>query len=146
VTASIVVACGGNASPTAESATSGANTGLVEDSLVTRPNPTFTIDDLVANGYKKSKSFDSETLGGASEAWYGLFTQRDIEVLVNASHDEALTSVVTLAESVITKEAGQTDYLIPVVNRYQAFAVVGNLIMLCERDLDTCTGPIDQLP
>jgi hypothetical protein len=146
VTASILVACGGNASPTAESATSGANTGLVEDSLVTRPNPTFTIDDLVANGYKKSKSFDSETLGGASEAWYGFFTQRDIEVWVNASHDEALTSGVTLAESVITKEAGQTDYLIPVVNRYQAFAVVGNLIMLCARDLDTCTGLIDQLP
>ncbi|MDA0677028.1 MAG: hypothetical protein O2788_03365 [Chloroflexi bacterium] len=145
VLTSIMVACGGSSSSTTELASSGANTGVVEDRLVTRPEATFTMDDLVSHGYKKSKSFDTETLGGASEAWYGFFNQRDIEVWVYGSHEEALNSGVPLAEKVITRDPGQTDYLIPVVNRYPAFAVAGNLIMLCERDLDTCKGLIDQL-
>jgi hypothetical protein len=146
IIASIVVACGGGSSPTAEPASSGANTGVAEDRLVTRPEAIFTMDNLVAHGYKKSKSFDTETLGGASEAWYGFFNQRDIEVWVYESHEEALNAGVPLAEKVITRDPGQTDYLIPVVNRYPAFAVAWNLIMLCERDLDTCEGLIDQLP
>ena len=140
------MACGGDTTSTLEADNSGASTGVLEDRLITRPEAVFTMDDLVTLGYKKSKSFDTSTLGGASEAWYGFFNQRDIEVWVYESHDEALSSGVPLAEKVITKEPGQTDPLIPVVNRYPAFAVAGNLMMLCERDLATCEGLISKLP
>ena len=146
----VIISCGGGdtSRPDGEivGSGSGAGTGVLEDRLTTRSDAMFTMDDLVAHGYKKSKEFDTATLNGASEAWYGFFNQRDIEVWVYASHNEALSSGVPLAESVITREPGQTDPLIPVVNRYPAFAVEGNMLMLCERDLATCKSLIDQLP
>ena len=49
------------------------------------------------------------------------------------------------AEVVIGKKAGQRDYLIPVVNLYPAYAIVGNMVMLCERELATCESLIDAL-
>ena len=49
------------------------------------------------------------------------------------------------AEEVIAKKAGQRDFLIPVVNLYPAYAVVGNTVMLCERQLSTCEALIESL-
>ncbi len=140
------VGCGSDGEDTDSGSSGSGSTGVLEDRVISRADATFTMDDLVAQGYKKSREFDTETLGGASEAWYGFFQQKDIEVWVYASHQEALDSGVPIAETTISKEAGQTDPLIPVVNRYPAFAVVGNLVMLCERELATCEALIEQLP
>ncbi len=120
--------------------------GLQEDRLITNASGTYTMDDLTALGFKKSKQFSTETLPAATDVWYGFFNQKDIEVRVYESHADALEFGVEPAEVAIDKEPGQTDYLIPVVNRYPAFAVVGNMVMLCERQLATCTDLIDQLP
>lgn len=139
----VVIACGSDG--TADAPDSGG-TGVLDDRVFLRADATFSMDDLVALGYKKSREFETETLGGASEAWYGFFEQKDIEVWVFGSHDEALSTGVPIAESVITRDPGQTDFLIPVVNRYPAFAVAGNLILLCERELATCEALIDKLP
>lgn len=139
----IVIACGSDG--TAEAPASGG-TGVINDRVFVREEATFSMDDLVTIGYKKSSEFETETLGGASEAWYGFFEQRDIEVWVYGSHEEALSAGVPIAETVISKDPGQTDPLIPVVNRYPAFAVAGNLVLLCERQLATCESLIDKLP
>ncbi len=120
--------------------------GLLEDRLITNASGTYTMDDLTALGFKKSKQFSTETLPAATDVWYGFFNQKDIEVRVYENHADALEFGVEPAEVAIDKEPGQTDYLIPVVNRYPAFAVVGNMVMLCERQLATCTDLIDQLP
>ena len=120
--------------------------GLQEDRLITNASGTYTMDDLTALGFKKSKQFSTETLPAATDVWYGFFNQKDIEVRVYESHADALEFGVEPAEVAIDKEPGQTDYLIPVVNRYPAFAVAGNMVMLCERQLATCTDLIDQLP
>lgn len=140
------IACGGDSDGGSDAGSNTGGTGVLEDRTFAREDATFTMDDLVALGYKKSKEFETDTLGGASEAWYGFFEQKDIEVWVFGSHDEAVSAGVPIAETVISKEAGQTDFLIPVVNRYPAFAVVGNMVMLCERELATCEALIDKLP
>lgn len=137
------MACGSDGA--AEPPASGGS-GVLEDRAFLRTDATYSMDDLVAQGYKKSRQFETETLGAASEAWYGFFEQKDIEVWVYSSHDEAVTSGVPIAETVISKDPGQTDPLIPVVNRYPAFAVVGNLVMLCERQLATCEALAEKLP
>ena len=124
----------------------GGQAGLLEDRLITKTSEIYTMDDLVAIGFKKSKQFSTETLPAATDVWYGFFNQRDIEVRVYESHEDALEFGVEPAEIAIGKEAGQRDYLIPVVNLYPAFAVVGNMVMLCERQLATCQDLIAELP
>ena len=104
------------------------------------------MDDLVAVGYKKSKQFDVETVPAAQDVWYGFFNRRGIEVRVYTSYDDALELGADPAEEVIGRKAGQYDYLIPVVNLYPAYMVVGNLVGLCERELAVCRGLIDKLP
>ena len=120
--------------------------GLLEDRLITNASKNYTMDDLAAIGFKKSKQFSTETLPRATDIWYGFFNQRDIEVRVYESHEDALEFGVEPAEIAIDFKPGQTDYLIPVVNRYPAFAVVGNMVMLCERQLATCQDLIAELP
>ncbi len=124
----------------------GGQFGLQEDRLIMNASGIYTMDDLVAVGFKKSKQFSTETLPAATDVWYGFFNQKDIEVRVYASHEDALEFGVEPAEVAIDKKPGQTDYLIPVVNRYPAFAVVGNMVMLCERQLATCQDLIAELP
>ncbi|MSQ35456.1 MAG: hypothetical protein EXR57_06595 [Dehalococcoidia bacterium] len=62
------------------------------------------------------------------------------------SHADALLHGVRPAEQAVARKPGQTDYLIPVVNRYFAYAVVGNLVLLCERGLADCEALIAKLP
>ena len=137
-------ACGSDDEASQPNNTGG--TGVLEDRVIARTDSVFSMDDLVAQGYKKSKAFDTETLGGASEAWYGFFDQQDIEVRFYSSHADALELGVESAEEVIGITAGQRDYLIPVVNLYPAYAVVGNTVMLCERQISTCEALIAALP
>jgi hypothetical protein len=113
--------------------------------LITRPGAIYTIDDLVAVGYKKNKQFEVDQVPGANDIWYGFFQQKDIEVRFYDSHASALEFGVEPAEEVIAKKAGQRDFLIPVVNLYPAYAVVGNTVMLCERQLSTCEALIESL-
>ena len=113
--------------------------------LITRPGAMYTIDDLVAVGYKKNKQFEVDQVPGANDIWYGFFQQKDIEVRFYDSHASALEFGVEPAEEVIAKKAGQRDFLIPVVNLYPAYAVVGNTVMLCERQLSTCEALIESL-
>lgn len=142
VLALAAVACGSGDGPAA------GDVGVPDEEglrLITNPDATYTLDDLVAVGYKKNKQFDVETVPGAIDIWYGFFNQQDIEVRFYESHDDALEKGVESAEEVIGVTAGQRDYLIPVVNLYPAYAVVGNTVMLCERQLSTCQALIDAL-
>jgi hypothetical protein len=148
--ATALAACGSSGSPAAsgdepEIRDAGGQSGLLEDRLIANPTGSYTMDDLVAIGYKKSKQFETDTLPNALDVWYGFFNKKDIEVRVYDSHQDALEFGIEPAEGSIEKEAGQTDYLIPVVNRYPAYAVFGNLVLLCERELGTCEALIDKL-
>ena len=113
--------------------------------LITNSDGFYVIGDLEAVGYKKNKQFDVDTVPGAIDIWYGFFQKRDIEVRFYKSHEAAIEFGVDLAEAVIARTAGQRDPLIPVVNLYPAYAVVGNMVMLCERELSTCDALVEFL-
>ena len=48
-------------------------------------------------------------------------------------------------EQAVNKKPGQTDYLIPRVNRYHAYVIIGNLMLLCETEILDCQKLIDKL-
>ena len=126
----------------------GLTTNAVDDEglrLITNSDGFYVIGDLEAVGYKKNKRFDVDTVPGAIDIWYGFFQKRDIEVRFYKSHEDAIEFGVDLAEAVIARTAGQRDPLIPVVNLYPAYAVVGNMVMLCERELSTCDALVELL-
>lgn len=146
--ATITVVAGCGASESDAGSVEGNKTGTVDEEglrLITQPDAVYTVDDLTAVGYKKNRQFGAETVPGALDIWYGFFDQRDIEVRFYESHTVALDVGVGPAEVIIVRTAGQRDPLIPVVNLYPAYAVAGNTVMLCERQLATCEALIAAL-
>ena len=149
--ATVLAGCGSSGSPATsgdepEIRDAGGQSGLLEDRLIANPTGSYTMDDLVAIGYKKSRQFETDTLPNALDVWYGFFNKKDIEVRVYDSHQDALEFGIEPAERSIEKNAGAE--LIggkAFIARYPAYAVFGNLVLLCERELVTCEALIDKL-
>lgn len=122
-----------------------------ELSLVVRPGRVYAVEDVVAAGWKRSKEFSTETVPHSTEIWYGFFNRKDIEVRVYASHDDALEHGVPLAEEAVARIGAQRgawnllDFGGASIAKYQAYAVAGNLVMLCETELAVCEGLIEQM-
>jgi hypothetical protein len=64
----IVVACGGSDSPSIPGDTTDVDAGssLTEDRLISNPSGSYSMDDLVSVGFKKSKQFETDTLPARS--------------------------------------------------------------------------------
>ncbi len=140
-----VIACG------SDSVASGPASGqAVEGPAIVRADDTFTLDSVVSAGWKKSKQLSAELLQGTDEVWYGFFQQKDIEIRFYASHEEAVALGVDPAEEAIGKpaqsaEAGGKLDQSRARTGYDAFVIVGNLVMLCELEVATCEALISQL-
>jgi len=156
----LVAGCGSpEETPTPAAGTAGeAPTATVERaagdlSVIVRPDRVYTIDDVVAAGWKKSKQFSTETVPQSTDIWYGFFSRKDIEVRVYASHADALEHGVAPAEEAVARigqqggggGAGLLDFGGASIAKYQAYAVAGNLVMLCETELAVCEGLIEQM-
>ena len=126
---------------------------LAKVSTIVLTDRTFTFDDYVAAGWKKSKQFSTETVPGSEDIWYGFFNQKDIEVRFYATHEDAVTLGAESAAGAIDQSfraggqfgssnrgAGSSA-----VTKYKAYAVVGNTVMLCELDIATCVVLADAL-
>ena len=69
---SLLIACGSgsdSADDVAAPATE-ADDALAEVSKILAPEQSFTFDDYVAAGWKKSKQYDTETVPQATDIWY----------------------------------------------------------------------------
>ncbi len=139
----VIIACGSGDEVVTDVSDPEACIGNLECSLIANPDGIYSIDDLVAVGYKKSRQFETATLPMAQEAWYGFFNQRDIEVWVYESHEQALEFGVEPAEVAISKRRGQLGGFVQA--RYPAYAVYGNLVMLCQIELATCEALIAEI-
>ncbi len=149
---SLAVACGstdeGAAAPAPE-----VDDALNEVSRIFSPNKSLTFDDYVAAGWKKSKQYDTETVPEATDIWYGFFNSKNIEIRFYPSHEIAKTAGFENASSAIDqsfREGGQYGASnrgagSTAVTKYQAFAVVGNTVMLCEQSIETCIALADIL-
>jgi hypothetical protein len=141
------VACGSSIGD--ESVSSVEETG--DGVQITLPDGVFTADDVAAVGWKKSKELSSETLPGATSAWYGFYQQRDVEVRVYESQSEAISLGQELADtatgrrkpSSMIDSGAITNAQTNTRTSYLTYAIVGNLIMLCEIKIEDCQSLLD---
>ncbi len=113
-------------------------------SLIIESSTIYSIEDLTNAGWKKDREFDNSEYPETVEIAYGFFQRKDIEAWVYKSPDEAKKFGVPYGEQAVDKKPGQTDYLIPRVNRYHAYVIVGNLMLLCETEILDCQNLINK--
>jgi hypothetical protein len=145
---SLLVACGSQAAST-ETAVDSSNNSVSEEpvedsaSIIVDNGGIYTIDDFKAVGYKNVTQFDLETLPGANDAWYGFYSQKDYELRFYESHQAALDQGLEPAEIAVGK--GAVGYSKRPPLRFDAFAIVGNVVMLCELSIESCEALIAEL-
>ncbi len=132
----------------------------------------YTTDDLLNMGFKKMKAYSVEGLPGASAALFGFWRPPggdplDYEVRFYGSHDKAVSLGTDLAEEGTGKDAildaGEarykegvkdrrirTDYAGGIVPKYRDYAIVDNVVMLCQgrsasQSLEHCSLLADAL-
>ena len=118
---------------------------------ITLPASVFTADDVAAVGWKKSKELSPETLPGVTSVWYGFYQQRDVEVRVYESQDEAISVGQELADlhsgrrkpSSMIDSGAITNAQTNTRTSYLSYAIVGNLILLCEIKIEDCQSLLD---
>ena len=152
---SLLIACGSGSDSTDDVAAPAteADDALAEVSKILVPEKSFTFDDYVAAGWKKSKQYDTETVPQATDIWYGFFNAKDIEVRFYESHEIAKTAGFENAAEAIDqsfREGGQYGASnrgagSSAVTKYKAFVVAGNTVMLCEQSVDSCIALADVL-
>jgi len=118
---------------------------------ITLPDSIFTADDVAAVGWKKSKELSPETLPGVTSVWYGFYQQRDVEVRVYESQGEAISLGQELADvasgrrkpSTMIDSGAITNAQTNTRTSYLSYAIVGNLILLCEIKIEDCQSLLD---
>ena len=161
-------------------ATGAAGCGVGEGTPTTEPfrkvapaDRSYSLDDFLVIGYKKSKEYDVDGLPEAAGAWFGFWRPpgRDpveYELRFYPSHEAAVEHGTALAEEVTGKDAvifeddvtwkegirdrrAQARYPYAGLHaRYGDFAIFGNVVMLCEgrdstQSLERCEAIVDAL-
>ena len=144
----------GNDQKSTNSAASGESRSELLDQiegkwLITQPDRHYSVEDFLAIGWKKSKQLDIETLPHSIDAWYGFYMQKDIELRFYDSHESALKHGVPPAQETIKKDAGvrigaATVWTVNIA-LYGAYAVAGNVVMMCELELASCEALINAM-
>lgn len=137
----LIAACGSSSDDAGASATS------AQDAPVRLRDSVYTVADLEAAGWKRSSQLDNSSLEGSIEIWYGFFNQRDIELWIYPTFDDAMSFGAPVAQSILN-ENRVVDVLNSIrggTNVYAAYIVVGNIVMLCEIEIGSCEALVDQL-
>jgi hypothetical protein len=113
------------------------------NSMIVDNGGNYSVDDFVAAGYKNVTQFELDTLPEAVDAWYGFHSQKDVELRFYESHGAAIEHGLESAKVAIGK--GAVGYSKRPPLRWDAFAIVGNVVMLCELEIETCEALIADL-
>jgi hypothetical protein len=154
------------------SSDSAASSGVAK---ITPSETTFTLDDLLAVGFKKDKTFDVEGLTAATHAYYGFwgidpYDRKEYEARFYGSHSDAVDFGTAFADErtgpdAIIKsgesmwEEGAKDARACVrtssnsschLSKYGDYVIYGNMILICQgRDsatsLEQCGALLEQL-
>ena len=74
---------------------------------------------------------------GFKQVWFGYYAKRDLEIRIYDSHEAALQLGVKPAREAINNN----KVIFNTSNKYSGYAdylVVGNVVMLCQRELASC--------
>ena len=142
-----IIGCGSNVTETPDDASYSSQ--LEEDPVqILNPSGVFTVDDVVTVGWKKSKQLSPETLPDATSVWYGFYNQRDVEVRIYETHAAALGSGMGPADDA-TGRGKPAPFAVGGISAtrmsYTTYAIVGNLIMLCEIKIEDCQSLLDAI-
>tara|TARA_Y100001934_G_C12264551_1_gene731732 strand:+ start:620 stop:1135 length:516 start_codon:yes stop_codon:yes gene_type:complete len=115
---------------------------------ILRPESLFSVDDVVGAGWKKSKELSSETLPEAIGAWYGFYDHRDVEVRQYKTHESVLSAGIVPADEA-TGRGKPAPFAVGGISAtrtsYSTYAIVGNLILLCEIKIEDCQNLLDAI-
>ena len=170
------IACGtsGDSFITSNDAPAAAgDSGSILANRILSPTGNFSLDDLLAAGFKKSKTYDVSELPAAVEVDYGFFgldpyNRQEYEVRFYASHEDVLNIGVEWADEGTGLEAillanyqrwdeGLRERRICAANgghhigkcdnaKYSDYVIVGNMIMMCQgKDVNESRGNCDVL-
>lgn len=118
-------------------------------SLIVHSDRVYTVDDFLEVGWKKSKHLETDTLDNAIDAWYGFYNRKDIELRFYESHETAIAFGVEPAQETTQRgtggRIGAATVWTPNISLYGAYAVAGNVVMMCELELASCETLIDLL-
>ena len=121
-----------------------------EVSITAKPDSIFSIDDVRSTGWKSSKEFPPDELEGVTEVWFGFFRQKNLEVWIYDSHDDAMRLGSGPAEEIVAAtrgvSGGGAGPYMKQTTHYGAYGVVGNLLILCETDVAVCEDLAKALP
>ena len=142
-----ILGCGSSDGASESGASSDATAD--EDPIqILQPGGVYSVDDVVTAGWKKSKELSPETLPGATGAWYGFFAQRDVEVRQYETHEAALEHGVGPADEA-TGRGKPVPFAVGGISAtrtsYSTYAIVGNLILLCEVKIEDCQPLLDAI-
>ena len=142
-----IIGCGSNVTETPDDASYSSQ--LEEDPVqIINPSGVFTVDDVVTAGWKKSKQLSPETLPDATSVWYGFYNQRDVEVRIYETHETAVNSGTSPADDA-TGRGKPAPFAVGGISAtrmsYTTYAIVGNLILLCEVKIEDCQGLLDTI-
>jgi len=167
-----VAACGQGGEPSGEAE--------FQFQQISPSDRTYALEDFLAVGFKKQKQYDVTGLPGGIDAYLGFFgpdpySRKQYELRFYASHEDAVEQGIALAEEVTGEDAaeyrlnptweegarerwttgghsGATTSIMPSgpSPKYGDYAVVGNVLMLCEgarlgQALERCEALFDAL-
>ena len=139
-------ACGSSSS--VESVAKSVDEPDIDAAQIKLPDAVFTAEDVAAVGWKKSKELSPETLPGVTSVWYGFYAQRDVEVRVYESQASAISSGQEIAD-VATGRRKPAPFASGGISStrtsYSTYAIVGNLILLCEIKIEDCQSLLDAI-
>ena len=143
VAALLMMACGSDSTGSAE-----LFEPVDEGPLIVRADDTFTVDSFVRAGWKNNKQLDESLLDGTTSAWYGFFNQLDIELWMYETNEVAASTGVLTAKAAVDRQSGIIKEFANVGTHsfgYADFMLVGNVLMMCEREVSTCEALVAQL-
>ena len=97
----------------------------------------LSISSFARHGFKQVKELDKNYLEGVQEVWFGYYDKRDLEIRIYDSHKAALQLGVKPAREAIDNN----KVVFNTSNKYSGYAdylVVGNAVLLCQRELASC--------
>ena len=142
----LIAACG-----TDDAADTAHASGGDESPLITRTDQLFTPESFTQAGWKKSKQYDTATVPGSTEIWYGFFNQKNVEIRFYKDHQDALGFGVSAAvgsiEGAVKRSKGGRllDFSGGSFSAYADYVVTGNTVLLCELDRTPCELLVERL-
>ncbi len=147
----LAVACGSESSSESGVASdAGTNDYGFDISITAKPDSIFTIEDVKSAGWKPSKEFPTDQLEGVSAVWFGFYQQKNLEVWIYDSHEDAKRLGSGPAEEIVAAtrgvSGGGAGPYMKQTTHFSAYGVVGNLLILCESEVGICEDLANALP